>query len=209
MKNNSWTIEDIKSGIERFIIEYGRPPKAREWDKVEYLPSARTVQRTYGGLERLRSELGYQDHHYGKGAYRSSIAATVNVRGAQGEAFIKNSLIEIFGEEFVHEQKMLIRNSKKRIDFYVYSPEGNFAVDVFSCETMHDFTGNVNHKLSVYEAYEGELYFVLISRAITGLEITSALNSKKKQVKQTTHIVTDSEFLSGLKGKRRYLAVVE
>ncbi|MES2971937.1 MAG: hypothetical protein V4702_06475 [Patescibacteria group bacterium] len=45
-----WTIEEIKAGFEAFVKDYGRYPTALEIDAYEFLPSSRSLQRSYGGL---------------------------------------------------------------------------------------------------------------------------------------------------------------
>ena len=93
-----WTTEKIKEGFDRFIKENGRLPKSIEIDELEYLPSRKLIERNFGGLEKLRGELG---------------------------------------EVFVHTEK-IFDNTKNRVDFYIYSPSGNFGIDVFGTDTMHN-----------------------------------------------------------------------
>ena len=71
--NEHWTLEKIREGFERFRVEHGRLPIAPEIDKLDYLPSSRQIQRKFGGLEKLRADLGYEDTHFGRGTYRSEI----------------------------------------------------------------------------------------------------------------------------------------
>jgi len=93
-----WTSNKIKDGFERFIKENGRLPLAPEIDLLDYLPSSRQIQKKFGGLEKLRHQLGYKDTHFGKGAYRSAIATRVNHRGRNEELSLEKVLREIFGE---------------------------------------------------------------------------------------------------------------
>ncbi len=90
----SWTIKNIKEGFERFRNERGRLPKALEIDRLNYLPSSHLIQKTFGGLEKLRTQLGYQDSHFGKGAFRSQIANRVNSRGRNAELALEKILRE-------------------------------------------------------------------------------------------------------------------
>jgi hypothetical protein len=57
----SWTAEKIKEGFERFLVEQGRLPLSQEIDGIDYLPSKKLIERNFGGLEKLRAELGYKD----------------------------------------------------------------------------------------------------------------------------------------------------
>ena len=127
-----WSLDNIKLGFEKFEKEYGRLPTAIEIDKVKYLPSSRQIQRLFGGLPNIRKLLGYTDIHFGAGTYRANIGKNVNIRGREGEIMIKNFLIQKFHTPFVHIERPLEESTKSRLDFYVYSPSGNFAVDVFT-----------------------------------------------------------------------------
>ena len=100
--NEAWTIESIKSGFERFRIEHGRLPTAPEIDTLDYLPSSRQIQRKFGGLEKLRTLLGYADTHFGKGIFRTQIANRIGIKGRQVELMLEKILRKKFGEVFVH-----------------------------------------------------------------------------------------------------------
>lgn len=96
MLKPTWDIGKIKNGFERFLKENGRLPTAREIDKINYLPTSRTIQREHGGLEKLRISLGYFTSHFGKGENRSKIATIVNKRGIEAEGHLKQVLINKF-----------------------------------------------------------------------------------------------------------------
>ena len=66
VKNPQWTAEKIKEGFDRFIKEKGRLPKSAEIDELNYLPNRKFIERNFGGLEKLRGELGYRDTHFFK-----------------------------------------------------------------------------------------------------------------------------------------------
>ena len=147
--NTEWTIEKVKEGFNRFYTEHGRLPTSPEIDKIDYLPSSRQIQRKFGGLENLRAQLGYADTHFGKGKYRSAIATRVNSRGRIAEIELENVLRKKFGEVFVHTEK-IFDDSKNRVDFFIYSPDGNFGIDIFYTDTMLDLQKNINIKIDKY-----------------------------------------------------------
>lgn len=89
----------------------------------------------FGGLEKLRKLLGYENTHFGKGSFWSEIANRVNSRGRNAELVLEVALKSKFGEVFVHTEKIFDK-SKNRVDFYVYSPSGNFDADVFCSDTI-------------------------------------------------------------------------
>ncbi|MDD4819113.1 MAG: hypothetical protein PHH27_02975, partial [Candidatus Colwellbacteria bacterium] len=118
-----YSIEEIKEGFERFKVINGRLPIAPEIDKIDYLPSSRQIQRRFGGLENLRKTLGYTDTNFGKGLFRSEITNRVNKRGRESEKTLEKILKDKFGEVFVHTEK-IFDDSKNRVDFYIYCPDG-------------------------------------------------------------------------------------
>lgn len=100
-----WNLESLKEGIDRFKIENSRFPTVSDLDNVNYLPSARFIQMKFGGMVKLRKDLGYVDIHLGVGKYRSEIANQINKSGLEFEHEIEEFLINKFGEPFVHIQK--------------------------------------------------------------------------------------------------------
>ncbi len=145
MENKKWDLGSIKKGLDRFLSESGRLPTVIEVESLDYLPNRKYIERNFGGMQKIRELLGYRDIHLGKGKFRTEIALRVNNRGRDAELELQALLQEKFGEVFVHTEK-IFDNSKNRIDFYVYSPSGNFGIDVFTTDTMHNLQGNINIK---------------------------------------------------------------
>lgn len=201
--NGEWTIDKIKEGFERFRIEHGRLPMAPEIDKLDYLPSSRQIQRKFGGLEKLRAILGYEDTHFGKGIFRSEIATRINVRGRDAELALEKILREKFGEVFVHTER-IFDDSKNRVDFYVYSPDGNFGVDVFYTETMRDLQKNINLKIDKYQKFPHQLFLVVGNDQFRQEDLDKYMASKIKALPQNTTIVTLQALLNTIKSKRIY-----
>lgn len=174
-----WTLENIKEGIERFAAEHNRFPTARDFDSYKLLPSARQVQRSFGGLESLRLALGLKELNYTKGKLRSTIATDAGTRGVAAEEALEIILIEHFGEPFVHTQKRYIRGGKSRYDFFVYAEGISFGVDVFVTERKDYIATNVRHKLSKYSQVEKTIpiYFVLAGDGFIEADIARATDS--------------------------------
>ena len=201
--NGFWTIEKIKEGFERFKTEHGRLPIAPEIDKLDYLPSSRQIQRRFGGLEKLRGLLGYEDTHFGKGAFRSKIATRTNVRGRDTELALEKLLREKFGEVFVHTER-IFDDSKNRVDFFVYSPDGNFGIDVFYTETMRDLQKNINLKIDKYQKFPIRLYLVVANPFFTQEELDKYTQDKRKSLPKNTFILTLEHLLREIKNKKVY-----
>lgn len=184
-----WTAEKIKEGFDRFIKENGRLPKSLEIDKVDYLPNRKFIERNFGGLEKLRGKLGYLDTHFGKGKFRSEIAHRVNTSGRNIELALEKLLKDKFGEVFVHTEK-IFDNTKNRVDFYIYSPSGNFGIDVFGTETMHTLQTNMSAKLSKYSSFKERLFFVVANDSFSQTDLDSYSIRKKKILPMNAKIIT-------------------
>ena len=91
-----WKLEDLKVGIDRFYQENGRYPTVSDLDKINYLPSARWIQMKFGGMVKVRRDLGYKDSHLGSGKYRIEIANQSNKIGLEFEHEIEKFLINKF-----------------------------------------------------------------------------------------------------------------
>lgn len=203
MKTSLWTEEKIKIGFERFCTENGRLPTATEVDQTPYLPSSRWIQIKYGGLEALRSSLGFQHSHFGKGEFRSQIARRVNDRGRLAEIDIEKQLINKFGEVFVHTEKVF-GGRKFRLDFYVYSPDGNFGVDIFCPDTINTMQSAVNIKMHKYKGFSEALYLVVKNEIISQSAIDSYAKSKLHLLPANVKLVNLPSFMSVIESKQSY-----
>jgi len=194
MKTSIWTVNKIQEGFERFIKENGRLPKSLEVDEVDYLPTRKLIERNFGGLEKLRRELGYSDTHFGKGKFRSEIAYRANISGREIELDLEKLLKNKFGEVFVHTEK-IFDNTKNRVDFYIYSPSGNFGIDVFGTNTISSLQSNINLKLNKYSGFKEKLFFVVVGDSFSQADLDVYVVKKKKVLSQNAKIIT----IEGLK----------
>lgn len=193
MNHPIWTTEKIKEGFERFLKETGRLPTSVEVNYLEYLPNAKFIERNFGGIEKLRGLLGYLDTHLGKGKFRSRIALVSNIKGREEELKIEKILRNKFGEVFVHTEK-IFDNTKNRVDFYVYSPSGNFGVDIFHTSTIRNLQTNINIKLNKYSNFKGKLYFVVAGDFITQQNIDNYVTNKIRILPFNSQIITMINF---------------
>ena len=198
-----WTKEKIREGFERFKTKHDRLPNATEIDQIPYLPSSRWIQLKYGGLEKLRTQFGYKDSHFGKGRFRSRIARRSNKRGRDAEIELEMWLREKFGEVFVHTERMFDA-SKRRVDFYVYSPEGNFGIDIFYPDTLRTLQSNLNIKQKKYEHFVEPLYMAVANDSLTQDELNSFVNSKRNSLPKNVSVLTLGNLLPQLKKIKSY-----
>lgn len=190
-----WSLENVKAGFLKFEKENGRLPTAKEIDSVVFLPSIRQIQRIFGGLPQLRELIGYADINFSIGKFRSKIGLESNLRGKAGEKTIRNLLIDKFHNPFVHIERPTGDSSKSRLDFYVFTPSGNFAVDVFTTSTVHDLGTNLNIKIAKYKNFEEKLYFVLMSDCINTKDIRLHLSRRKTEFPKNMHLLLVDDFI--------------
>ena len=184
-----WTIEKIGSGFKRFESERGRLPTALEIDHVGYLPSSRHIQKKFGGLVKLRIQLGYPQAHFGKGIFRSVIASRVNSRGRTAELLLESALRQKFGEVFVHTEKFF-GSRKNRVDFFIYAPDGNFSIDIFYSDKMKTLQSNVNIKMKKYGMFAGKLYLASANPSLSQSDLNAYAESKKRPLPDNIELVT-------------------
>jgi hypothetical protein len=194
MRKPKWSDQKLKVGFEKFRKVHHRLPRAHEVDTLPYLPSARTIQKRYGGLKALRERLGYTDTDFGAGGFRSEIAHTVGTRGRQLEIELEVALRDIFGEQSVQTEKVF--NGRQRVDFYIYTPSGNFGVDVFFPATLRTMQNNINIKMKKYQYFTEPLYLVVANPEIRQDQLNRYTQNRKEPFNETTTLLTQENFLT-------------
>jgi hypothetical protein len=194
-KQDTWTRDQIIDGIKRFIEINKRFPKAQEFDSFDYLPSARSVQRSFGGLLDLKKELGIiEDYH--RGTYRSEIAFRINSRSLNIETDLGTFLDSEFGEVCVHRERRASPENKERLDFVVYTKEGRFGVDVFYASNTHSLKGCLLIKSKKYLNFSDPLFFVSANKGISQEEINFIVSQKISPMGISVEALTMDEFKS-------------
>lgn len=197
-KDKYWTLEDLKAGIDHFYQENGKFPTVSDLDKIEYLPSARWIQIKFGGMVKVRKDLGYLDTHLGIGKYRSGIAQKINEEGLDFEHEMEKILINKFGEPFVHIQKR-VGFGRSRLDFYVYHKNGAFGVDVTVISGhFRNVQTNINIKIAKYKNLNFPIFFV-INGDYSQSKYDNWLASKLTPLPGLCKIFTTTNFLEYIK----------
>jgi len=188
-----WTKEQILAGIKHFFDLHGRYPTARDVDRFEYLPSSRSIQRSFGGLVTLRSELIPNSHaNFTMGDYRSNIAKEANNRAQKYEEEFYNFLILHFQPLAIHEHKV-IRPGNVSSDYFIYLTEKTgIIIDLFYAAYLNSLAGVVNIKLKRYSNLPFNTYFVLVGNAELDFHTLSDAMARRK-VALPDNIIVDTE----------------
>lgn len=83
---------------------------------------------------------------------------------------------------FVHTEK-LFNEHKTRVDFYIYTPDGNFGADIFYPDNMRTLQSNLNIKMKKYKYFPGALFYVIANQSITQDNLNQCILSKKTRLK--------------------------
>ena len=204
-----WTVQQLKAGLLEFYKKHGRYPTATEVDAYEYLPSARTIERSHGGLVELRKRLGLgKEYDYRAGSHSSKRAHTINERAHKVEQRVYSFLCQRFGQELVHREYFVADDKRTRVDFFVYDNSSNFCVDVFYPKDMRNLIGCLNSKLIKYQRMRELLQntpviFLQMNEEIQQDALNTLLKRKKNPVQGNQQLMAWEKFQSICKTRKR------
>ena len=112
-------------------------------------------------------------------------------------------LREKFGEVFVHTER-IFDNSKNRVDFYIYTPSGNFGVDVFYTETMSDLFKNINIKIDKYKKFPNKLFLVVGNDKFKQKDLDEHTLTKRKILPENAYIINLKKLYEAIKPMNTY-----
>lgn len=191
-----WTKEQLRSGFDYFKELHGRYPTSHEIDTFPYLPSARSMQRTFGGLVSVRKELYPEEiANFTVGEHRSRIAKNTYEKGRNLEEQFYSYLTSEFYEISIHEHKV-IRPGSVNCDFYIYLNEDTgIVIDIFYAESIINLINVVNIKLKRYSLVIPETYLVVVGNdSITQEEIDKKISNRKIPIPSHINLVSEDHF---------------
>jgi len=193
-----WTLPELESGLKHFYTVHKQYPTAHEVDAYTYLPSARSIERGFGGLVALRKllKLG-SEHDFRAGIHSSKRAHTINARAHETEQKVYEFLHKRFGKEFVHREFFFTDDKRTRLDFFVHDSEQGFCIDVFYPKDRRNLIGCLNSKLLKYKAEYMSQYpviFLQMNEDINQDALNKLIQNKKKQWLVGQHLMSWDTF---------------
>lgn len=89
----TWTLSKVRSGVNTFYNKHNRYPVSRDFDLDPNLPSARHVQRIFGGLVALRKKLKIvSEKDFSKGTHSSLRAQTIKKTASTNQSKVLSTL---------------------------------------------------------------------------------------------------------------------
>lgn len=203
-KQNPWTLEELKLGLEHFYQENKRYPTSHEFDTFPYLPSSRQIQRTFGGLVKLREKLGLPQTDLTTGQHSRDRARKINFRAHKIEQEVYDILKKQFRVEYVHREYFFTDDKRTRTDFFIYTKTDTFSVDVLYPSNKANLTGCLNSKMRSYKnrLNNYEVIFLMMNKEITQEEIKKILSNKKNKLPSYQKVMDLENFRDFLKTKK-------
>lgn len=178
-----WELAEIRDGLMQFYEEHQRFPTATEVNVYPYLPSARSIERSFGGLVALRKQLGLDTQpDFRSGKHSSERAHKIGQRAHKVEQMVYEHLVLTFGVEFVHREYLFSYDRRTRADFFIYDQNKGFCVDVFYPSDKHNLVGCLNSKERKYQTRIMRQYpiiFLQMNEAIEQEELDRIIKNKK------------------------------
>ena len=201
-----WSKEELKAGLENFYKQYKHYPSAPEIDSYSYLPSARTIERSYGGVVNIRKILSLDGQHdLRTGTHSSERARKINRRSHIVEQEVYEFLIKTFGKELVHPEYFFLDDRRTRADFFVYDEGNGFCVDVFYPSDIRNLLGCLNSKLGKYNSIYMQKYpviFLQMNKNIDQGSLDKILKNKTNKLSKDQDLMCWGTFESFCKNRK-------
>jgi hypothetical protein len=190
-----WTLDNLRDGFLYFYELNGRYPTSQEVDLFEFLPTAKTIQRSFGGLVQLRNRLNLPIIDYTKGEARAKIAKAGDDRARIYEEEFFIFLTTKFDEIRVHEHK-IIRPGNTAADFFVYTSKNEgVVIDLFYARDIRSLQCIVNIKCKKYKDVTSKVYFIIVGNdSITQDQIDRIMNNKKVILLDHIRVLSGNNF---------------
>ncbi len=204
-QDSLWSAEDIKDGLEHFHNEHKRYPTATEVNNYSYLPSARTIERRFGGLVAFRKENVSGQSDFRSGEHSRKRAFTINKRAHLMEEEVYGYLKNTFGKEFVHREYFFTDDKRTRADFFVYNANKGFCVDVFYPENRQNLIGCLNSKLDKYLAkymHEYPIIYLQMNKEIEQETLNNIIENKRRKLPENQYLMSLETFKEFCKSKK-------
>lgn len=207
-KNIKWTIEKIKEGFESFYNDHGCYPTATEVDQYAKLPSARQIQRKFGGLPAVRKLLKLKGQlDYTTGEHSAERARKINLRASKVNLVVSEYLENTFGKSSVYRSFSNNDDKRGNVDFYVKYMDDCFAVDIFVPKDLRSISNCLNSKLLSNKGIndDDKIIFLMMNDSIDEIKMNALMGNRKKKLKSNQSVMSFNQLkkFCNLKGRAK------
>ena len=207
-KQKPWKIEEVEAGLKHFFEEHQRYPTSTEIDKCAYLPSAKSIQRSFGGLVLTRKNLNLEKNcDFRTGEYSSQRCITINKRNNIIEKNVYDFLINHYGRPFVHREYLFMDDRRTRADFFVYDSKNGFCVDVFYSNDKRNLLGCLNDKLNKYNHTYMKQYPVIFLQMNLDIDqsiLDNIVKNKKRKLSEGQYLMGWDTFIKFCRTRKHF-----
>ena len=159
-----WSLEALVDGMRYFIDLYRHFPSLHEADTFEYLPSERTIRRSFGTMNLLKS-----------------LCEAFEATDAQREETY-DILIKAASPMRVHE-RCVLRPQRVACDFLIYEEDGTPAViaDVLHVEDADELRKAIAVKRRLYRGIELPVLLIVASKRIDPQALDAFAGSERRK----------------------------
>lgn len=204
-----WKIEEVTAGLKKFFDENQRYPTSTEIDKYGYLPSSKSIQRSFGGLVVIRKRLDLENNYdFRKGKYSSERALHINKRNNLLEKKVYEFLVKHYDKPFVHREYLFMDDRRTRADFFVFDSKNGFCVDIFYPSDKRNLIGCLNNKLSKYKQTYMRQYpviFLEMNSDINQDVLDNIIKNKKKKLIEGQYLMDWDTFMHFCTDRKHFI----
>lgn len=179
----TWTLSKVRSGVNTFYNKHNRYPVSRDFDLDPNLPSARHVQRIFGGLVELRKKLKIiSEKDFSKGTH-SSIRAQKIKKDSRATHKTLLSILENAPEGLLIEQKVPITNGRCSLDFRLSNKGSVCVVEAVNPKDDRTLVECIANKLRKIERIkkEPEKVFIVVMNKKINQEKIEVMEKRKTE----------------------------
>lgn len=194
---NKISKENILSFMRWFNEQNGYYPTREEFQKCPQRPCAvRTIERSFGGLVKIREELGVDNPDHRTGNIRSVSASNSMKQSIDSENEFYKYLVEKYEKLNVHRWQPYLDRVNKRSDYGIYHKNGeHYFIDIFWASTCITAIGCINIKLRKIPKETVEpVYLVCTNSEIDILYLYKKLKNKKNKIPKNIIVLGIDDF---------------
>lgn len=193
-----WKLEELRAGFENFYTNNKHYPTAPEIDASPYLPSARTIERSFGGLVELRKALGLNTQtDLREGVHSSKRARTINLQANKATREVSEYLVKRFGADSVHSEYSFFDDKRTRVDFFIKDKSVGFCVEVLCPSGRRNLIGCINNKLARYQSQQMSqlpVIFLQMNKELDQELLDNVIKNKQKKLSAKQHLFSLDTF---------------
>jgi hypothetical protein len=195
-------LERLGQSFEMFKQDHGRYPNSYEivTGNKYVFPSAKTLDRRFGGVKKVRELLGLEITNYTAGEHRSKmLKETLLPRAQESEGEFYKKLLKIVPKTSIHQQESYSFNIKVLSDFILDLPKSRIGVDVFYANSYRSMSGCVSAKeRKLKRVSDTNVFLLSVSDRVSDDDIKKYIQRRKAPLAENITIMTGEAFLKYL-----------